>query len=63
MTAELGLDRSAIGLALAELRQQTNDLAGAVHIVEQLESTTCAAVSLAELYDGPEAALAELGES
>ena len=50
MTAELSLDRSAIGLALAELHQQTNDLAGAVDIVEQLEPTTYAAVSLAELY-------------
>ena len=50
VTAELSLDRSAIGLALAELHQQTNDLAGAVDIVEQLEPTTYAAVSLAELY-------------
>ena len=50
VTAELSLDRSAIGLALAELHQQTNDLAGAADIVEQLEPTTYAAVSLAELY-------------
>jgi tetratricopeptide (TPR) repeat protein len=50
VTAELPLDRQAIGLALAELRQDAGDLGGAIEIVEQLEPTTPAAVSLAELY-------------
>jgi tetratricopeptide (TPR) repeat protein len=48
--AELGLDRSAVGLALAELHQAEGDLQGAVNIVEELEPTTYAALSLAELY-------------
>src|SRR4051794_33136707 len=40
----------AIGLALAELKQQAGNLDGAIDVVEQLEPTTYAAVSLAELY-------------
>lgn len=48
--AELGLDRSAVGLALAELHQEAGDIASAVEVVEQLEPTTFAALSLAELY-------------
>jgi len=50
VTAELPFDRQAIGLALAELRQDAGDPNGAIDIVEQLEPTTPAAVSLAELY-------------
>lgn len=50
VTAELPLDRSVIGLALAEVHQQLGDLAAAIDVVEQLEPTTIAAVSLAELY-------------
>jgi len=48
--AELPVDRDAVGLALAELRQRRNDLNGAIDVVEQLEPTTYSAVSLAELY-------------
>jgi tetratricopeptide (TPR) repeat protein len=48
--AELGLDRSSIGLALAELHQEAGDLQTAADVVEQVEPTTFAALSLAELY-------------
>jgi tetratricopeptide (TPR) repeat protein len=48
--AELPLCRDALGLLLAELRQEAGDLEGAIDAVEQLEPTTYAAVSLAELY-------------
>jgi tetratricopeptide (TPR) repeat protein len=48
--AELGLDRSTIGLALAELYQDAGDLPAAIRVVEQVEPTTFAALSLAELY-------------
>ena len=50
VTAELSLDRSGDRTRARELHQQTNDLAGAVDIVEQLEPTTYAASPLAELY-------------
>ena len=40
---------------LAELKQDHDDLAGAIDVVEQLEPTTYAAVSLAELYAQPAA--------
>ena len=50
VTAELPINRDAVGLALAELKQDHDDLPGAIDIVEQLEPTTYAAVSLAELY-------------
>lgn len=50
VVAELGLDRSTIGLALAELHQDTRDVSKAIEVVEQLEPTTFAALSLAELY-------------
>ena len=46
----LPLDRDAIGLLLAELRQHDGDLAGATEVVEDLTPTTVTAVSLAELY-------------
>jgi tetratricopeptide (TPR) repeat protein len=50
ITAELPVDRDAVGLALAELKQDEGDLDGAIEVVEQLEPTTYSAVSLAELY-------------
>jgi tetratricopeptide (TPR) repeat protein len=50
VTAELPINRDAVGLALAELKQDHGDLDGAIDIVEQLEPTTYSAVSLAELY-------------
>jgi tetratricopeptide (TPR) repeat protein len=48
--ADLGLDRASVGLALAELHQTDGELAEAIDVVEQLEPTTFAALSLAELY-------------
>jgi tetratricopeptide (TPR) repeat protein len=50
ITAGLPVNRDAVGLALAELRQDEGDLEGAIDVVEQLEPTTYTAVSLAELY-------------
>jgi tetratricopeptide (TPR) repeat protein len=50
VSAELPLSRDAVGLTLAELKQNDGDIAGAIDVVEQLEPTTYAAVSLAELY-------------
>jgi tetratricopeptide (TPR) repeat protein len=50
VSAELPIDRDAVGLALAELRQNEGNLDGAIDVVEQLEPSTYAAVSLAELY-------------
>jgi tetratricopeptide (TPR) repeat protein len=50
VTAELPINRDAVGLALAELKQERDDRAGAIDVVEQLEPTTYSAVSLAELY-------------
>lgn len=50
VTAELPINRDAVGLALAEVKQDEGDIAGAIDVVEQLEPTTYAAVSLAELY-------------
>ena len=50
ITAELPVNRDAVGLALAELKQDDGDLDGAIDVVEQLEPTTYSAVSLAELY-------------
>jgi hypothetical protein len=49
-TADLGLDRASIGLALAELYQADGELDVAIDVVEQLEPTTFTALSLAELY-------------
>lgn len=48
--ATLPLGRDAVGLALAEFKQDAGDVDGAIEIVEQLEPSTFAAVSLAELY-------------
>jgi tetratricopeptide (TPR) repeat protein len=50
VSAELPVSRDAVGLALAELRHEDGDLDGAIDVVEQLEPSTYAAVSLAELY-------------
>jgi tetratricopeptide (TPR) repeat protein len=50
VTAELPVSRDAIGLALAELKQDEGDVEGAIDVVERLEPTTYSAVSLAELY-------------
>lgn len=48
--ALLPVSRDAIGLLLAELHQASGDSAAAIGVVEQLEPTAHAAVSLAELY-------------
>jgi tetratricopeptide (TPR) repeat protein len=50
VSAELSINRDAVGLALAELKQDAGNLDEAIEVVEQLEPTTYAAVSLAELY-------------
>lgn len=50
ITAELPINRDAVGLALAELKQNSGESEGAIDVVEQLEPTAYAAVSLAELY-------------
>jgi len=50
VTAELPLDRAGLGLTLAEIHQEAGDAATAAEIVEQLEPTAFAALSLAELY-------------
>ncbi len=44
VTAELPINRDAVGLALAELKQAHGDLEGAIDVVEQLEPTTYSAV-------------------
>lgn len=46
----LPLDRQTIGLIYAEILQEAGDLDAAIAVVEGLEPTTIAAVSLAELY-------------
>jgi tetratricopeptide (TPR) repeat protein len=48
--ADLGLDRAAVGLALAEMLQADAEIDEAIDIVERLEPTTFTALSLAELY-------------
>ncbi|KRD43008.1 hypothetical protein ASE38_01600 [Cellulomonas sp. Root930] len=50
ITATLPLSRDALGLALGEAHQSVGDLSSAVDVVESLEPSTIAAVSLAELY-------------
>jgi tetratricopeptide (TPR) repeat protein len=50
VVAEIPLNRDALGLLLAELRQDGGDVEGAIDVVEQLEPTSYSAVSLAELY-------------
>lgn len=46
VTAELPVNRDAVGLALAELRQDDGDLDVAIDVVEQLEPSAYTAVSL-----------------
>lgn len=46
----LRADKDALGLGLAELYQKAGDIDRAIAIVENLEPTSIAAVSLAELY-------------
>lgn len=48
--ARMPLSRDAVGLMLAEFRQANGDVAGASDVVERLEPSVVAAVSLAELY-------------
>lgn len=50
VAATLPLDRNTLGLVLAEIEQGEGNLDQAVAVVEALEPTTIAAVSLAELY-------------
>lgn len=50
LVATLPLSRDAIGLALAELIQETGNLDGAIQVVEGVTPSTYAAVSLADLY-------------
>ena len=46
---ELPVGRDSVGLMLAELHQEAGNLAATIQVVELLEPTTYAAVSLAEL--------------
>jgi tetratricopeptide (TPR) repeat protein len=48
--AHLPFGRDALGLALAELHQAAGDLRAAIEVVERVEPTIYAGVSLAELY-------------
>ena len=48
--AELPLSRDAVGLALAELYQEVGNVGEAIAVVEALDPSVIAAVSLAELY-------------
>lgn len=50
VTAVLPLSRDAVGLALAELHQEAGNVAQAIAVVEMLDPSIAAAVSLAELY-------------
>src|SRR5262245_52047441 len=50
VSAVLPISRDAIGLALAELQQEAGNLDQAVTVVEALDPSVIAAVSLAELY-------------
>ena len=50
VTATVPFSRDAVGLALAELHQQAEDLNAAIDVIEHLEPSLIAAVSLAELY-------------
>lgn len=50
VTAEMVWDRQALGLFVAELEQAVGNFERATAVVESLEPTTVAAVSLAELY-------------
>lgn len=50
VTASLPLSRDALGLALAELEQDAGNLEAAIAVVEALDPSIIAAVSLSELY-------------
>ncbi len=50
ISAELPMNRDAVALALAELHQREGALDEAISVVEQLEPSAYAAVSLADLY-------------
>lgn len=50
VSATLPISRDALGLALAELEQSAGNLEAAIAVVEQLDPSTIAAVSLCELY-------------
>lgn len=50
VSAQMPISRSAIALQLAELEQARSERSRAIEIVESIEPTTMAAVSLAELY-------------
>jgi tetratricopeptide (TPR) repeat protein len=50
ISASMPVDRDALALLLAELEQERGNLTRAIEIVEGVEPTTIAAVSLAELY-------------
>ncbi len=50
VTAQHSIGRDAVGLTLAEVLQQANEISEAIEVVEQLEPSFIAGVSLAELY-------------
>jgi tetratricopeptide (TPR) repeat protein len=50
VVATLPLGREVVGLTLAELYQATDRVGQAISVVEQMEPTFSAAISLAELY-------------
>ena len=50
VSAEIPLGRDLVGLALAEIKQSKGDVEGAIEVVEHLEPSHYAAVSLADLY-------------
>jgi tetratricopeptide (TPR) repeat protein len=52
--AQMPWGRQSMGLLLAELEQEAGNQGRAIDVVEQLEPTTVAAVSLAELYSEEE---------
>lgn len=50
IVVQMSWDRQSLGLLVAELEQEAGNHTRAIEVVEQLEPTTVAAVSLAELY-------------
>lgn len=52
VSAALPLGRDVLGLALAELEQEAGNLPQAIAVVEQLDPSLIAALSLADLYIG-----------
>ena len=51
VSATMPICRDAVGLALAELEQSAGNLDQAIDVVEQLDPSAIAAVSLCELYN------------